>query len=123
MSDQQVVERDEAEELGEAREKLAALPRWIKVLMWMQTMLCAVMLICLGGVFAVQQDQFVAFYNVAATLLQRTPDMVEQSGLRSAVEIGTAGRQWSYGLIAAIAASATIGGFVVGLMPMKQRKG
>lgn len=83
-------------------------------------MLCCVMFLNLSVVLAVQKDQSIAFWNVAATLLQRTPDSAVQDDLRHAVEIGVAGQLWLYGLFAAIAASAIVGWLVVGLTPWTQ---
>lgn len=103
----------------EAREKLMALPRWIKVLMWGEAMLSVVIFFCLSGALAVQQDQLVAFWNVGAALLQRAPDPAIQADFRHAVEIGVDGRPWLYGLLAAIAGSAAIGLVVVYLTPWK----
>lgn len=103
---------------NEAREALAALPKWLKIAMWAQVISAGTIgFIGLGGVLAVQQDQIVMILNALNTLPK---DGEAHAQLLRAIEIGANdGRVWMYQLVGGISASVAIGFLIGWATPMK----
>ena len=103
---------------SDARTKLAALPHWIKVLMWAQVIVSCFSLACLAMTLVIQQEHIIAFWNAYVTLMQQLPESEgNRVALRRAVELGVNEKYWLIGLVATIMASAFISCVVVGMMP------
>lgn len=102
-----------------AREKLWALPKWLKIAMWAQVMLVGTIgFIGLGGVLAVQTDQLMMISNAASAL----PDDSEiRAQLIKAIALGAHdGRYWMLQLVVGLTASVVIGLALGFFTPWKQ---
>lgn len=104
--------------LNEARDKLGALPRWLKVLMVVQTMLVGTLgFIGFGGVVAVQSQQLVLLTSAISSL----PEGAEaRSLLFRSIQLGASdGHMWNLQVFVGMMLSVVIGGLIVCLTPWK----
>lgn len=106
--------------LNNAREKLAALPKWLKIAMWLQVMSAGTLgFIGFGGMMAVQTDQIAMIANVMHSLPKEGETYAQ---LMRVIEIGARdGRMWVLQLITGLTISVAIG-FAIGIItPSKSR--
>lgn len=108
--------------INDAKQQLSALPHWVKVMMWTQVMMLALALGFLVEMFSTERDQFVALFNVAASLLNAHPNPSAQTELRNALTIGISGRIWTYGMVFTIFLSIACGSLLVSLTSWKKDK-
>jgi len=106
-----------------ARDRLAALPHWVKLLMWAQVMLLCAALSCATMFLAIYQEQFVALWNTAASLLKDAPNATQgTANLHEAAELGARMQPWLWAFVGTVMGSISIGSLVVSLTPWKHNR-
>jgi hypothetical protein len=103
---------------ADAREKLGALPKWLKVAMWAQVMTVGIFGFGgLGGMLAIQTDQIAVIANVMNKLPQTSEAHAQ---LVHVIEIGVHdGRGWILQLVVGLTASVIIGFMIVFITPWR----